>query len=173
MRKLLITALAVLLTGSMFAVPANAQVPSASGSCGYVAGAYGLNAVGPMWPEQAGVDADRVHWQLQYSGVSAGARLLVLRYTGSTMEADLGSAPSETAVTAAGASGAFAASFAIGGETGATRFGKKGTTPNKARAGRNGGTSNSGTAGAGMYHFQVWESGKYVGGWKCAVANGV
>ncbi len=172
MRKLLIMALAVVLTGSLFATPsANAQAGSASGSCGYVAGAYGLNSVGPMWPEQAGVDADRVHWQLQYSGVGVGVRLQVLRYPGSMMGADLGSAPSETAVTAAGPSGAFAASFAIGGETGATRFGKKGTTSNKSRSGKNGGTTSSGTAGSGMYVFQVWDGNNMIGSWNCAVAN--
>lgn len=163
--------------GATLVVPASAQSGSASGSCGYVAGSYGLNSLSPIDirnPNRglgAPTTVGRVHFQAEYSGVAPGTAMTIVRYTGQMQDGiDWEGNANTLSFTAESASGTFAGSSAVGADTGATRLNRnRGIVSSKGRSGRNGGTSNSSQAGAGLYIFQVWAGNSHIGGWTCAI----
>jgi hypothetical protein len=181
MRKALFVGISAMMVGAVFAAPASAQGPSASGSCGYVAGSYGLDSLSPLdtrnpnrglgSPSTIGT----VHFQVQYSGVAPGSRLSVLRY-GSLDNGvvDLSDAPTSANFTAESSGGTFAASFAIAGHTGQTtgvrsNSKSRGAFSNRGH-GKQGSAPGSGTAGTGIYTFQVWSGADHIGTFRCAVS---
>ena len=83
MRKLASIAGAALLAMTAFATPASAQSMSAGGSCGYMAGGYGMTDVNSDWfgPDSHGVPA--LFYTVNYSGVPAPTTVgVIIRYNG-------------------------------------------------------------------------------------------
>ena len=128
MRKALLTGLSALAIGAVAAAPVSAQAPTAGGSCGYEAGNYGLNSLSPIDVRNpnrgfgAPSTINRVHFQVEYSGVGAGAQVAVVRYQGSLSRGiDIDGGASAATFTSENGAGTYAGSVSVGAETGQTR----------------------------------------------------
>jgi hypothetical protein len=165
--------LSIVLAAAMVPASVSAQGgPSAGGSCGYRAGDYGLNSLSPLDirnPNRGGVNVGTIHAQVVYSGVQPGTVLTIITAPGSSNKGiDLTTAPAVRTTTAQGTSGSVAFSMNQN-ESGASRFGKKGTATNKGH-GKQGATSSAGQSNAaGLYFFQTWADGKLIGTFSCSV----
>ena len=83
MRKLSSIAGAALLAMTALATPANAQAPSAGGSCGQQAGDYGLTDVNSAKVNSAGHTVPALFYTVNYSGVPAPTTIgVIVRYNG-------------------------------------------------------------------------------------------
>jgi ABC-type oligopeptide transport system substrate-binding subunit len=77
-RKVGLLAMGALLVSAAFA-PSVSAAASAGGSCGYRAGSYGLNTLGPR-PGERNVSTGFA--QATYSGVTPGTHVRVMSYAG-------------------------------------------------------------------------------------------
>ena len=83
MRKLSSIAGAALLAMTAFATPANAQAPSAGGSCGQSAGSYGMTDVNSGKVNDSGETVPALFYSVNYSGVPAPTTIgVIVRYNG-------------------------------------------------------------------------------------------
>jgi hypothetical protein len=173
MRKLSSIAGAALLAVTAFATPANAQAPSAGGSCGQTAGDYGMTDVNSAKVNSAGHTVPALFYSVNYSGVSAPTTIgVIVRYNGE-LESQVQVA-SATAQNAGGVlEGAIRANISpdvqgfansidvtIKGRTDGASGGPGGNeSGNKANGGARAGKQNSPTQGGilpGEYVFYVY-----------------
>ena len=83
MRKLSSIAGAALLALTAFATPANAQSPSAGGSCGEAAGGYGMTDVNSAKVNSAGHTVPALFYSVNYNNVPAPTTIgVIVRYNG-------------------------------------------------------------------------------------------
>jgi hypothetical protein len=81
MRKLSSVVGAALLAVTTFATPANAQTPTASGSCGAFYGQYGMTDVNSSQVNDTSDQVNMVFLEINYSGVPAPNRIgIIVRY---------------------------------------------------------------------------------------------
>lgn len=83
MRKLSSVVGAALLAVTTFAAPANAQTPTAGGSCGESAGNYGLTDVNSAEVNDDGHTVPALFYSVDYAGVPAPTTVgVIVRYNG-------------------------------------------------------------------------------------------
>jgi len=83
MRKLSSIAGAALLAFTALATPANAQSPSAGGSCGQSAGDYGMTDVNSSKVNASGHTVPALYYSVNYNGVPAPTTIgVIIRYNG-------------------------------------------------------------------------------------------
>jgi hypothetical protein len=180
MRRLVLVAVTALLLSALPVTPAGAQAPSATGSCGYAAGQYGLDALAPR---EGYSSVGTWHFQGLYSGVTPGTPVKVVIFYNDELESHVATVTQ----TASSSSGAVAGALLAGGEAGGnTTSGKlQGLRPN--RGGLWGGDSHgAGKTAAvysghtvttpvvgppGLYAFYVLLGDQQIGRWTCAIID--
>jgi hypothetical protein len=160
MRRFYSVAGAVLLVASLLVMPADAQMMQANGSCGKMAGQYGIYGVNADDYPGGGDGVPALYYQINYSGVPAPTTVgVIVRFNG-----ELEDQRGLTSFTADRSSGTFTGALlanispeAQGG--GPTRFNAKSNTISNRGHGRQGGTAGTSSVGSiqeGEYVFYVY-----------------
>jgi hypothetical protein len=178
MRRLVLVAVTALLLSALPVTPAGAQAPSATGSCGYAAGQYGLDALAPR---EGYSSVGTWHFQGLYSGVTPGTPVKVVIFYNDELESHVATVTQ----TASSSSGAVAGALLAGGEAGGSPSTIRGLRPNhgglwggdshsrgKSAAALSGHTLSTPVVGPpGLYAFYVLLGDQQIGRWTCAIID--